>query len=79
MVALDAALRWLVESADDEDPIVICTDSQSALASLRAGPPDMFQTGLARQTGWCHCYFRFFHTKKLLMKNHMRKERQFFI
>ena len=39
MVALDAALHWLVDSVDDEDPIVICTNSQSALASLRAGPP----------------------------------------
>ena len=43
MVTLNAALQWLLERADedlDEDVVVICTDSQSALASLRPGPPE---------------------------------------
>ena len=39
MVALQAALTHLLESPTlDDDPVVVCTDSQSALASLRDGP-----------------------------------------
>ncbi|KAF0290571.1 putative RNA-directed DNA polymerase from transposon BS [Amphibalanus amphitrite] len=39
MVALRAALNHLLEHpAHTEDPVVICTDSQSALAALREGP-----------------------------------------
>ena len=39
IVALQSALAQLISSpALDEDPVVICTDSQSALASLRDGP-----------------------------------------
>ena len=39
MVALQSALALLISSpALDDDPVVICTDSQSALASLRDGP-----------------------------------------
>ena len=39
MVALDAALSHLLEDpSHPEDPIVVCTDSQSALSSLRDGP-----------------------------------------
>ena len=37
--ALQSAWAQLISSlALDEDPVVICTDSQSALASLRDGP-----------------------------------------
>ena len=39
MVALHAALTYIQEHpAHESDPIVICTDSQSALAALREGP-----------------------------------------
>jgi len=39
LVALRTALTYLREHpAHTEDPIVVCTDSQSALATLRAGP-----------------------------------------
>ena len=39
MAALQSALAQLLSSpALDEDPVIICTDSQSALASLRDGP-----------------------------------------
>ena len=39
MLALHSALSHLRENpAHTEDPIVVCTDSQSALASLREGP-----------------------------------------
>ena len=39
MTALQAALRYLLENpAHEEDPVVVCTDSQSALATLRGGP-----------------------------------------
>ena len=39
MVALRSALESLLESPrTTEEPLIICTDSQSALASLRAGP-----------------------------------------
>ena len=39
MIALQAALRFLIENpAHTEDPVVCCTDSQSALAALREGP-----------------------------------------
>ena len=39
MLALHSALSHLQENpAHVEDPIVVCTDSQSALASLREGP-----------------------------------------
>ena len=39
MVALQSALAQLTTSpALDDDPVIICTDSQSALASLRDGP-----------------------------------------
>ena len=38
MVVLQSALAQLLESTSlDDDPIVVCTDSQSALASLRDG------------------------------------------
>jgi len=38
MVALQAALLFLASSpAIEEDPIIVCTDSQSALARLRSG------------------------------------------
>ena len=40
MVALRAALTHLREHpAHDEDSVVLCTDSQAALAKLRRGPP----------------------------------------
>ena len=40
MVALRAALTHLRDHpAHDEDPVVLCTDSQTALAKLRRGPP----------------------------------------
>lgn len=39
MVALNAATEYLIEHlAHTEDPIVLCSDSQAALATLRAGP-----------------------------------------
>ena len=39
MVALRAATGYLLEHpAHAEDPIIICTDSQASLATLRAGP-----------------------------------------
>ena len=39
MVALQFALAQLISSpALDEDPVVICTDFHSSLASLRDGP-----------------------------------------
>ena len=39
MVALQSALAQLISSpALDDDPVVICTDSQSAPTSLRDGP-----------------------------------------
>ena len=38
MVALRGALRIIVDHpSQQEDPIVVCTDSQSALAALREG------------------------------------------
>ncbi|XP_043205423.1 uncharacterized protein LOC122372368 [Amphibalanus amphitrite] len=41
MVALRTALRHLLEHPAHEDvPIVICTDSQAALAALRSGPSE---------------------------------------
>lgn len=41
MFALDAALTFLTEHLDEDpgDPVVFCTDSQSALATLSKGPP----------------------------------------
>ena len=39
MIALLAALQFLLDNpAHTEDPVVVCTDSQSALASLQGGP-----------------------------------------
>lgn len=41
MVALRAALKYLRDHpAYTDDPIVLCTDSQAALAKLRGGPPE---------------------------------------
>ena len=39
LIALQAALKHLLEfPAHEEDPIVVCTDSRSALMSLQSGP-----------------------------------------
>ena len=38
LIALQAALKHLLFPAHEEDPIVVCTDSRSALMSLRSGP-----------------------------------------
>ncbi|XP_043219375.1 uncharacterized protein LOC122380354 [Amphibalanus amphitrite] len=39
MVALQTALSFLLENPlHADDPVIICTDSQSALAALREGP-----------------------------------------
>ena len=39
MVALTTALGWLLDRPEDDqnDPVVLCTDSQSHLSALRAG------------------------------------------
>ena len=39
MIALRAAPQFLLDNpAHTEDPVVVCTDSQSALTSLQGGP-----------------------------------------
>ncbi|KAF0295398.1 Gag-Pol polyprotein [Amphibalanus amphitrite] len=40
MVALATALNWLLDRPEEDpgDPVMLCTDSQSALSALRAGP-----------------------------------------
>ena len=51
MVALHTAVNFLLEHpAHDDDPIIICTDSQSSLATLRSGPPT--QTSLLGVSIW---------------------------
>ena len=47
MVALDEILRWLVESADDEDAMVVCTDSPVSdfVATSRSARPELTTGG----------------------------------
>ena len=53
MVALRAALTHLRDHpAHDEDPVVLCTDSQAALAKLRRGPPGQ-EARSGRRSGAC--------------------------
>ena len=41
LMALRAALQHLLQHpAHEEDPVIVCTDSQAALAVLRQGPTE---------------------------------------
>ena len=51
LVAMKTALQHLLtQPAHQEDPIVLCTDSQAALAALRSGPAE--QRSMLSKTVW---------------------------